>query len=65
MEHEQVIITSNNQIHNTQEYFSMSVSGSGVFVVGDRITIHGSQGIIIGQIMDQSTSGDLLVCEVK
>ena len=65
MEHEQIIITSNNQIHNSQEYFSMSVSGGGVFIVGDRITIHGSRGIIIGQIMDQSTSGDLLICEVK
>lgn len=65
MEHEQIIITSNNQIHNTQEYMSISIGGNGVFIIGDKITIHGSQGVIIGEIVDQSTSGDYLICEVK
>lgn len=65
MGHEQIIITSNNQIHNTQEYMSISTSGSHVFVLGDRISIYGSQGVTVCEIMDQSINGDYLICEVK
>lgn len=65
MEHEQIIITSNNQIHNTQEYLSISVSGSKVFMIGDQITLYGATGPVIGTIMDETKEGDYLICEVK
>lgn len=66
--HDQIIITSNNQLHNTQEYMCISVGspGNGLnFVIGEKITIHQGNGPIIGYVMDQSKEGNLLICEVK
>lgn len=59
--HDQIIITSNNQLHNTQEYWAMAFSGSAVFMVGNAITIHAGSGITIGTIMDVSDNGDYLI----
>ena len=64
MNHDIIVITSDNKILN-YKYYQMYLNGDSGLVPGDQVSVYGTKGPCIGTVIKSEHNGSFLTVKVK